>query len=87
MIRTIIYAVMLLILAGAELLFIIRTDCCWSAQRKIKKRLLSSENEEEQGKHQYAFTNATVESLSWTAISACGFYGCFNCLVDLLNTL
>lgn len=87
MVRTIIYLVYLLALIGATILFVLKTDAHWDAQKKIRARLLKCEDEEEQAKHKYAFNNATVEALSWTAISICSVYACFDCLVSLLNTL
>ena len=87
MVRTIIYAVYLIALIGATFLFILRTDSHWSAQRRIRRNLISCEDEEEQAKHKQAFTNATVDAISWTAITIGGIYACFDCLVSLLNTI
>ena len=87
MVRTIIYAVYLIALIGATFLFILRADSHWSAQKRIKKRLISCKDDGEQVKHKQAFTNATVDAISWTAITIGGIYACFDCLVSLLNTL
>lgn len=87
MVRTIIYAVYLIALIGATLLIILRADSHWDAHRKIKKNLISCEDEEQRAKHKYAFTNATVDAISWTAIAIGSVYACFDCLVSLLNTL
>ncbi len=87
MVRTIIYAVYLLALIGATFLIILRTDSHWSAQRKIRSNLISCNGEEERVKHKHAFANATVDAISWTAISIGSIYACFDCLVSLLNTL
>ena len=87
MLNTVIYAAYLIALIGATILFVLKSQAHWDAQKKIKARLVDSKDAEEQAKHRFAFNHATVEALSWTAITICSIYACFDCLVSLLNTL
>jgi hypothetical protein len=49
--------------------------------------MVESEDEFEEHLHRGAFEHATVDAISWTAISICSIYACFDCAVTMLNTL
>lgn len=87
MLRTVIYLLYLLALIGATFLFIIRADSHWQLQKKFKNRMVESEDENEQQLHHSAFERATVDAISWTAITICSIYACFDCAVTMFNTL
>ena len=87
MLRTVIYLVYLLALIGATFFFVLRADAHWQMQKKIRNRLSQAQDKEEADLHQNAFEIATTDAISWTAISICSIYACFDCAVTMLNTL
>lgn len=87
MLRTVIYGIYLLALIGATFLFVLRADSQWQLQKRFKNRMVESEDEFEEQLHKGAFEHATVDAISWTAISICSIYACFDCAVTMLNTL
>ena len=87
MLKKVIYLVYLLSLICATFLIVLRTDSQWQLQKRFKNRMVESEDEFEQQLHKGAFEHATVDAISWTAISICSIYACFDCAVTMLNTL
>ena len=85
--RTVIYLVYLSALIIATLFFVIRADCHWKIQKKIRQRLSQETDQEKAELHKNAFEHATVDAISWTAISICSIYAWFDCAVTMLNTL
>ena len=87
MLRTVIYLAYLIALICATIFFVLRADAQWQVQKRIRNRLSQAQDKEEADLHQNAFEMATTDAISWTAITICSIYACFDCAVAMLNTL
>ena len=87
MMRTAIYTAYLLGLIVATLFFLMRADSHWRVQKKIRYRLEHAQDKGQEDLHKSAFEAATTDAISWTAITICSIYACFDCAVAMLNTI
>lgn len=89
MLGTVIYAIYLVALLGATTLFVLKANNHWKVQKRIRNNLTATSRGcgKEYTQHKIAFTNSTLDALSWSAFAICGVYACFDCMVTILNRI